>query len=80
LSRRTASARTQRQRAGGLTLQPALGTQEDVIVRYGEEADFTGAVLEFLMRQDEVLSALVKGQSITKAQFWASHPELRDEL
>ncbi len=49
-------------------------------MRYGEEADFTGAVLEFLMRQDEVLSALVKGQSITKAQFWASHPELRDEL
>jgi hypothetical protein len=57
-------------------------SQEDVIVRYGEEADFTGIALEFLMRQEEVLSALVKGQSMTKAQFWASHPELLhdDEL
>jgi hypothetical protein len=57
-------------------------SQEDVIVRYGDETDFTGVTLEFLMRQEEVLSALVKGQTVSKAQFWASHPELLhdDEL
>ncbi len=49
-------------------------------MRYGDEADFQGVALEFLMRQPEVLSALVRGTSLTKAQFWASHPELEDEL
>ena len=54
--------------------------QEDVVVRYGDDADFDGPVLEFLMRQAEVTSALVRGQAVTKAQFLAAHPELEDEL
>lgn len=64
-----------------VTFEPAGESEDDIIVRYGEEQDFTGLVLEFLFRQDEVLSALVKGQSVSKAQFWATHPELlQDEL
>ena len=52
------------------------------MVRYGDERDFDGLVLEFLMRQREVTSALVRGSTLTKRQFWASHPELEyeDEL
>ena len=53
------------------------------MVRYGDARDFDGLVLEFLMRQPEVLSALVRGSTLTKRQFWASHPELQyddDEL
>ena len=50
------------------------------MVRYGDDADFDGPVLEFLMRQAEVTSALVRGQAVTKAQFLATHPELEDEL
>jgi hypothetical protein len=57
-----------------------LCIQEDVIVRYGDDADFDGPVMEFLMRQDEVISALVRGQPITKQQFRASNPDLADEL
>ena len=49
-------------------------------MRYADDADFDGPVMEFLMRQDEVISALVRGQSITKQQFRASHPDLADEL
>ena len=48
-------------------------------MRYGDERDFDGLVLEFLMRQAEVTSALVKGDTLTKRQFWASHPELVDD-
>ena len=48
-------------------------------MRYGDERDFEGLVLEFLMRQPEVTSALVKGDTLTKQQFWASHPELLDD-
>ena len=53
--------------------------QEDIVVRFGDPLDFDGLVLEFLMRQPEVLNALVKGSTLTKQQFWASHPELRDD-
>jgi hypothetical protein len=35
-----------------------------------------GLVLEFLMRQPEVASTLVKCSSITNKQLWADHPEL----
>ena len=52
------------------------------MVRYGDARDFDALVLEFLMRQPEVSSALVRGTALTKQQFWASHPELEydDEL
>ena len=50
-------------------------------MRYGDDADFEGPVLQFLMQQDEVLSALVRGTSVTKQDFWVAHPELmEDEL
>ena len=60
----------------------ALCSQEDIVVRYGDARDFDGVVLEFLMRQPEVSSALVRGSTLTKQQFWGSHPELAgdDEL
>ena len=52
------------------------------MVRYGDARDFDTLVLEFLMRQPEVSSALVRGTALTKQQYWASHPELEydDEL
>ena len=53
--------------------------KEDVVVRYGEERDFDVA-LEFLMLQPEVDSALVRGTSITKADWRRLHPELHDDL
>ena len=49
------------------------------MVRYGDERDFDGMVLEFLMRQPEVKDALVKGNTLTKQQFWAAHPELVED-
>ena len=50
-------------------------------MRYGDAADFDGPVLEFLMRQPELRSALVRGESLTPAQYWALHPELaHDDL
>ena len=48
-------------------------------MRWADPRDFDGLVLEFLMRQPEVTSALVKGNTLTKKQFWASHPELQDD-
>ena len=56
--------------------------QDDIVVRYGDARDFDNLVLEFLMRQPEVTSALVRGAALTKLQYWASHPELEydDEL
>lgn len=59
-----------------LTLAPR---PQDVIVRYGDDRDLHGVVLEFLMRQDEVASALVGGASVTRAQYRARHPELFDD-
>ena len=56
-----------------------LPRQEDVVVRYGEARDFEGPVMEFLMRQPEVASVLVRGESMSPAQFWAAHPELRQD-
>jgi hypothetical protein len=66
-----------------VSFEPAGESAEDVVVRYGNARDFDGLVLEFLMRQPEVTSALVRGSTLTKRQFWASHPELSaddDEL
>lgn len=57
-----------------------LAAQEDIVVRYGDDADFDGPVMEFLMRQAEVSSALVRGHAITKAQYWANRPDPPDEL
>ena len=53
--------------------------QDDVVVRFGDPRDFDGLVLEFVMRQPEVTSALVRGSTVTKQQFWASHPELEHD-
>lgn len=55
----------------------STGEQEDVLVRYGDEADFSGPGLEFLMRQPEVRSCLVKGKPVTPAQYWEGR---EDEL
>ena len=43
----------------------------------GDLLDVTA--LEFLFRQPEVQSALVRGQSMSRREYLAAHPELEDD-